>query len=109
MSRSGMSKRKSIHRDIRWSGDDEHGGVTDVLNNIVKGEGVDNTRREEFNSGLKFLTKPLHEGDNKGGLVTRFLEVLELHTEEVEPVLEVNEVISTLHRKVHVLELGTDS
>jgi hypothetical protein len=44
-SRSGMSfKRKSRDRDIRWSGDDEH-GVTDVFSNIIKGEGVGTTRR----------------------------------------------------------------
>jgi hypothetical protein len=100
---------KSIDRDIRWSGDDVH-GVMDVLNSIVKVEGVDSTRsKEELSSGLRFLTEPLNEGDNKGGLVRGFLEVLELHTDEVAPVLEFNEVFITLHRKVHVLELGIDS
>jgi hypothetical protein len=93
---------KSKDRDIRWSGDDEH-GVTDVLNNIIQGEGVDNTYREELSSGLKFLTEPLNEGDSKGGLVRGFMELLEFHTDEVEPVLEVIEVFSTLHGKVHGL------
>ena len=94
--------RQGRDRDIRWSGDDEH-GVTDVLNNIIKGEGVDSTCREELSSGLKFPTEPLNEGDNKGGLVMGFVELLEFHTEEVEPVLEVSEVFSALHRKVHGL------
>jgi hypothetical protein len=97
---------KSTYRDIRWSGGDEH-GVTDVLNNIIKGEGVDITCREELSSGLEFLTEPLNEGDNKGGLVKGFMELLEFHTDEVEPVLEVREVFSTLHRKVHgIIEDG---
>jgi hypothetical protein len=68
--------RKGRDRDIRWSGDDEH-GVTDVLNSIIKGEGVDSTCREELSSGLKFLTESLNEGDNKGGLVRWFVELLE--------------------------------
>jgi hypothetical protein len=73
MGRRGMClSTKSIDRDIRWSGDDEH-GVTDVLNNIIKGKGVDNTCREELSSGFRFLTEPLNEGDNKGGLVTGFI------------------------------------
>jgi hypothetical protein len=34
------------------------------LNNIIKGEGVDNTNREELGGGPKFLTKSLNEGGN---------------------------------------------
>jgi hypothetical protein len=93
-------------RDIRLNRDDEH-GVTDVLNIIIKGEGVDITCREELSSGLKFLTEPLNEGDNKGGLVRGFMELLEFHADEAEPVLEVGEVFSTLHVKVHgLIEYG---
>jgi hypothetical protein len=61
-----------------------------VLNNIIKGEGVDKTRREELGSGLKFLTKPMNEGDNEGGLVKGFLELLDLHTGEVNAVVEIS-------------------
>jgi hypothetical protein len=74
-----------------------------VLNNIIKGEGVDNIRREELGSGLKFLTKPLNEGDNEGGLDKVFPDMLELHTDEVQAILEISEVFNTLHRKVHGL------
>ena len=94
--------RKSRDRDIRWSGDDEH-GVTDVLNNIIKGEGVDSTGGEKLRSGFKFFTESLNEGDDKGRFVRGFVELLEFHTDEVEPVLEVSEVFSALHRKVHGL------
>jgi hypothetical protein len=97
--------RKSRDRDIRWSGDDEH-GVTDVLNSTIKGEGVDNTCREKLSSGFEFFTEPLNEGDDKGGLVRGFMELFEFHTDEVEPVLEVSEVFSALHRKVHGLIEG---
>jgi hypothetical protein len=38
-----------------------------------------------------------------GGLVRGFMELLEFHTDEAEPVLEVSEVFSTLHRKAYGL------
>jgi hypothetical protein len=94
--------KKSRDRDIRWSGDDEH-GVTDVLNIIIKGEGVDITCGEKLSSGLKFFTEPLNEGDDKSGLVRGFVELLEFHTDEVEPVLEASEVFNARHRKAHGL------
>jgi hypothetical protein len=73
-----------------------------MLHNIIERvEGVHITRRNKLGGMFKFLTKPLNEGDNKGGLVMGLPKVLELNADEVRTILEIIEVFCALHRQVH--------